>query len=151
VGLALGITFTDKNNPAQKGALTAKLLSFCELYNSFTLCQFSPLPAPIIARILSEITGNKFKTMDLLTFGERSLNLKRAINNKLGVTRKDDHIPDIARKALNEGATAGIAPDMEMMLKEFYAVSNWDWDTGIPAKEKLEELGLEYVARDLYA
>ena len=151
VGVELGITFSDKNDPAQKGAMTAKILSFCELYNSFTLCQFSPIPAQIIARILSDITGWDFKTMDLLTFGERSLNLKRAINNKLGVSREDDRIPEIARKALNEGGTAGIEPDMDMMLKEFYAVSQWDWATGKPEKEKLVELGLENVANDLYA
>ena len=150
VGLALGITFTDKNDPAQKGALTSKILSFCELYNSFTLCQFSPLPAPMIAQALYEVTGQEFKAMDLLTSGEWSLNLKRAINNKLGVTREDDHIPDIACKALNEGGTAGIEPDMELMLKEFYTVSNWDWDTGKPKKEKLMELGLEFAASDLY-
>jgi len=88
--------------------------------------------------------------MDLLMFGERSLNLKRAINNILGVTRKDDKIPAIARKALNEGGTAGIEPDMDLMLKEFYTVSNWDWETGKPAREKLNELGLENVANDLY-
>lgn len=151
VGLALGITFTDKNDPIQKGALTAKLLQFCELYNSFTLCQFSPLPASMIATALCDVTGREMKTMDLLTFGERSLNLKRAINNILGVTRKDDHIPDIARKALPEGGTAGIEPDMELMLKEFYTVSNWDWDTGKPKQEKLVSLGLEKVAKDLYA
>lgn len=151
VGLALGITFTDKNDPIQKGALTAKLLQFCELYNSFTLCQFSPLPASMIATLLCDVTGREMKTMDLLTFGERSLNLKRAINNILGVTRKDDHIPDIARKALPEGGTAGIEPDMELMLKEFYTVSNWDWDTGKPKQEKLVSLGLEKVAKDLYA
>ena len=150
IGLELGITFSDKDDPSQKGALSAKLLQFCELYNSFTLCQFSPLPAQMIARILTTITGSDFKTMDLLSFGERSLNLKRAINNKLGVTRKDDHIPDIARKALNEGGTAGIEPDMDLMLKEFYAVSNWDWETGKPKKEKLMELGLDFVAQDLY-
>ncbi len=150
VGLSLGITFTDKNNPAQKGALTAKILSFCELYNSFTLCQFSPLPADMIAQALYDVTGMKCKPMDLLTFGERSLNLKRAINNKLGVTRADDHIPDIARKALSEGGTAGIEPDMDLMLKEFYTVSSWDWDTGKPNQEKLMELGLEDVAIDLY-
>jgi aldehyde:ferredoxin oxidoreductase len=149
-GLELGITFSDKNDPNQKGAMGAKLLQFCELYNSFTMCQFSPLPAQMIARILNDITGSDFKTMDLLSFGERSLNLKRAINNKLGVTRKDDHIPDIARKALNEGGTAGIEPDMDLMLKEFYAVSNWDWETGKPKKEKLLELGLKFVADDLY-
>ena len=83
----------DKNDPSQKGALAAKMLQFCELYNSFTLCQFSPIPATMIAQILADITGEDFKTMDLLTFGERSLNLKRAINNKLGATSKDDKVP----------------------------------------------------------
>ncbi len=151
VGLELGITFTDKNDPSQKGALTAKILRFCELYNSFTLCQFSPIPASMIAKILSAVTGNDFKTMDLLTFGERSLNLKRAINNMLGVTRKDDRLPAIASKALKEGATAGREPDMDLMLKEFYDVSQWDWDTGKPKKSKLIELGLQKVAEDLYA
>jgi len=89
----------------------------------------------MIARILADITGWDFKTMDLLTFGERSLNLKRAINNKLGVSREDDRLPDITRKALKEGGTAGIEPDMDMMLKEFYAVSQWDWDTGKPKRK----------------
>jgi aldehyde:ferredoxin oxidoreductase len=150
VGLDLGITFTDKNDPLQKGALSAKILSFCELYNSFPLCQFSPIPASVIARILSDVTGYDFAVMDLLTFGERSLNLKRAINNLLGVTREDDRLPRIARQALKEGATAGIEPDMGLMLKEFYAVSKWDWETGKPQREKLVELGLHDVAKDLY-
>ena len=149
-GLDVGITFSNKNDPRQKGAMTAKILHFCELYNSFTLCEFSPLPAALIARILSAITGTNFKTMDLLAFGERSLNLKRAINNLLGVTRKDDHLPRIARQALKEGSTAGIEPDMDLMLKEFYAVSGWDWETGKPAREKLLQLGLQPAARDLW-
>ncbi|MHB8770946.1 MAG: aldehyde ferredoxin oxidoreductase family protein [Syntrophales bacterium] len=149
-GLDVGITFSNKNDPAQKGALTAKMLHFCELYNSFTLCQFSPMPAAMIARALAAITGVPAGTMDLLAFGERSLNLKRAINNRLGVTRKDDRLPRIVRQALKEGATAGIEPDMERMLKEFYEVSGWDWGTGKPTKAKLVELGLAQAARDLW-
>jgi len=149
-GLELGITFTDKNDPAQKGAFAAKLLYFCELYNSLTLCQFSPIPASMTAQLLSDITGAEFTAMDLLTFGERSLNLKRAINNRLGVTRADDRIPKIAGKALTEGATAGIEPDMDRMLKDFYRVCGWDWETGKPSKSKLLELGLDEMARDLW-
>ena len=149
-GLDLGITFSNKNDPAQKGALTAKMLHFCELYNSFTLCQFSPMPAAMIARTLAAITGVPTGAMDLLAFGERSLNLKRAINNRLGVTRQDDRLPRIVRQALKEGATAGIEPDMETMLKEFYAVSGWDWETGKPEKGKLLELGLDRAAKDLW-
>ena len=138
-------------SPKQKGAMSAKILFFCELYNSFTLCQFSPLPDEMIAKILFCITGKACKPMDLLTFGERSLNLKRAINNILGVTREEDKMPGIARRALKEGGTAGIEPDMDLMLKDFYTVCQWDWETGKPQKAKLLELGLERVAKDLYA
>ncbi len=150
IGQELGISFTDKNDPRQKGGLATKMLHFTELYNSFTLCQFSPMPASMIAKILCAITGVSFETMDLLTFGERSLNLKRAINNILGVTRQDDKLPKIVCNALKEGATAGIEPAMDLMLKEFYTVSKWDWETGKPEKEKLIELGLLQVAQDLY-
>ena len=146
----VGITFTDKNDPAQKGALSVKILSFCELYNSFSLCQFSPMPASLISRALSAITGNDFKTMDLLTFGERSINLKRAINNRLGITRENDKLPKLVRKALKEGATAGIEPDLDLMLREYYESSNWDWETGKPQKDKLLELGLDEAAKHLW-
>ena len=109
------------------------------------------MTAGMITRALAAITGYDFGTMDLLTFGERSLNLKRAINNKLGVTRKDDNLPKIARQALKEGATAGMEPAMDLMLKEFYDVSGWDWESGKPKKEKLLALGLDKAARDLWA
>lgn len=32
------------------------------------------------------------------------------------------------------------------MLDEYYTERGWDVNSGIPNKEKLEELGLEYVA-----
>ena len=35
------------------------------------------------------------------------------------------------------------------MLDEYYAARGWDRATGIPTKEKLEELGLAYVAEKL--
>ncbi len=150
VGLDVGITFSDKNDPAQKGALSAKVLWFCEIYNSLPLCQFSPMPAAMIAKALYLITDRQTKPMDLLTLGERSLNIKRAINNLLGITRADDKLPGIARRPLQEGATAGIAPDLDRMLREFYEVCHWDWETGKPSAARLKETGLGWVAQDLY-
>jgi aldehyde:ferredoxin oxidoreductase len=35
------------------------------------------------------------------------------------------------------------------MLDEYYEARGWDVNTGIPTKEKLQELGLDYVAKDL--
>lgn len=148
--IEIGITFSDKNDPRQKGAMTAKYLNYCEIFNSFTMCQFTATTAPIIADVMTAVTGNKTKATDFLEFGERSINLKRSINNILGVTRKDDKIPKLFRKALTEGALAGITPDMDMMLKEYYEVCKWDWDTGKPTKEKLIELGLDQQAKDLW-
>jgi aldehyde:ferredoxin oxidoreductase len=150
IATELGITFSDKNDPLQKGAATAKALWFCELYNSFTLCQFSPFTASMIAEMFYAITNVSIKPMDLLTFGERSLNLKRAINNILGVTRKDDALPEIASRPLQEGATAGIEPAMDLMLKDFYNVCEWDWETGMLSKSKLHETGLGWVADRLH-
>ena len=119
-GLELGITFSNKNDPQQKGAMTAKILHFCELYNSFTLCEFSPMPASMIARLLSAITGADFKTMDLLTFGERSLNLKRAINNHAGCDPKGrpptEHRPPGPERRLHRGYRAQYGPHAEGIL-----------------------------------
>ena len=110
-----------------------------------------PLPGPnLIVQALTAITGIQYQTMDLLTFGERFLNLKRAINNKLGVTRQDDKLPKIVRRALKEGATSGIEPGMDLMLKDFYDVSKWDWETGKPTREKLMELEFNQTVKDLW-
>jgi aldehyde:ferredoxin oxidoreductase len=52
--------------------------------------------------------------------------------------------------ALEEGNTAGVQPDLEVMLKEYYQYRGWDWETGKPGKEKLIELGLNHIAEDFY-
>jgi len=36
------------------------------------------------------------------------------------------------------------------MLREYYQARGWDWDTGKPSREKLEELGLGWVVEDLW-
>ena len=76
--------------------------------------------------------------------------MKRAISNKLGVTRQDDRLPRVCSQPLDEGSTAGKSPDMDTMLKEYYAFRKWDWETGKPSKEKLVELGLTKAAKDLW-
>ena len=146
----LGIFPGDKHSSVGKAEQVVKFQNYNEIYNSLALCKFSPLTSTHISEMLSSITGWECTPEDLLTFGERSVNLKRAINNKLGVTRRDDKLPRIVIKALNEGATAGQSPDMNLLLKDYYRLNDWDWNTGKPAKKKLLSLGLDDVARDLW-
>jgi aldehyde:ferredoxin oxidoreductase len=53
---------------------------------------------------------------------------------------------------LKSGASKGQViseQDLKVMLDEYYTVRGWDLDTGIPRREKLVELGLDYVADQL--
>ena len=134
-----------------KGEPAAKFQSFKDLFDSLTLCKFAPLQVPQICEMLNALTGWDFGPEELLAAGDRSVNLKRAINNRFGVTRDHDILPKICLEPLSEGTTDGIQPDMEVMLNEYYSYRGWDWQTGKPTKEKLMELGLTQAAQDLYS
>jgi aldehyde:ferredoxin oxidoreductase len=146
----LGITAGDRFQSQGKAELAAKYQNMKDMYNSLLLCNFAPLPLTLVTNILNSITGWNFTPADLATAGDRSINLKRAINNRLGVTPKDDKLPKINLQVVNEGGIAGRSPDMAVMLKEFYNFRKWDWNSGKPTKEKLLELGLDFVAKDLW-
>ena len=128
----------------------AKYQSLKDLFDSLTLCKFAPLTPTQICEMLNAITGWDFGPKELLAAGDRSINLKRAISNRLGLTREHDKLPQICATALDEGTTAGIKPEMEKMLRDYYQFRGWDWATGRPSKEKLLELGLNQVAAEMY-
>ena len=104
----------------------------------------------MIGQALGAVTGWETSPNDLLTAGDRSINIKRAISNKLGLKRKDDKLPKICLQAHTEGSTVGKKPDMDLLLKDYYQYRQWDWNTGRPTEKKLNELDLGWIAKDLY-
>ncbi len=124
---------------------------FREVYNSLILCNFLMSTPSEVLDLLNAVTGWNFTMDDFVRVGERTVNLKRVINNIMGVTRKDDKLPKIVTKPLTTGSTAGRSPDMEKLLKEYYEARSWDWETGKPRKEKLEELGLGWAVERIYS
>jgi aldehyde:ferredoxin oxidoreductase len=40
------------------------------------------------------------------------------------------------------GPTAGVTIDIDTLVKEYYEAMGWDVETGVPARERLEKLGL---------
>ena len=112
--------------------------------DSACICNFPHLNIAVMSNLFKASTGfatlgNKKK---MVIAGERGTNLKRVISCKLGITREDDCLPSLVTKALPSGGSAGISLDLEDNLKAFYASRGWDWETGAPTKEKLEELGI---------
>jgi aldehyde:ferredoxin oxidoreductase len=147
----LNIGPSDRFQSEGKAGMAARFQNYKDLFDSLLMCKFAPVTLTQISEILNSITGWNCTPEDLHTVGERSINLKRAISNKLGVTREHDKMPRISIQPMKEGSTAGKSPDMDILLKEYYEYRKWDWNTGRPTKEKLVELGLHEVARELWS
>jgi len=102
------------------------------------------------ANLMEAVTGLKYTPGEIQTVGERINNLARAFNVREGFTRDDDTLPDrLMTEPLKEGASRGqfiSKDDFKQMLDEYYTERGWDMNTGAPGREKLTELGLEYVA-----
>ncbi|MDD5288308.1 MAG: aldehyde ferredoxin oxidoreductase family protein [Dehalococcoidales bacterium] len=141
---------TNRFQSEGKAPMAARLQNYRDIFDSIAMCKFSNLAPTMMADMLNAITGWNCTADDLNTIGERSMNIKRAISNKLGVTRSDDHLPRIVTNAMKEGSTAGKSPNMDVLLKEYYEYRQWDWVTGKPKKEKLIQLGLIDAANDLW-
>lgn len=122
--------------------------------DTFNICQFVFGPswhlydAAQLAEAVKLVTGWDTSVGDLLTVGERRLNLMRVFNVREGFTRADDNLPKKMYKALIGGASDGVAlaeGDLEAAKDVYYQMAGWD-ENGIPQREKLESLGLGWAA-----
>jgi aldehyde:ferredoxin oxidoreductase len=112
----LNIMFGDRFQSEGKGEPAAKYQGFKDLFDSLCLCKMSPISLTQITDSLNAITGWNFTPLDTYACGERSLNIKRAINNKLGVTRADDMYQGAVRRQ-QRGQDAGPASYAEGILR----------------------------------
>ncbi|MFQ6015204.1 MAG: aldehyde ferredoxin oxidoreductase family protein [Anaerolineae bacterium] len=147
---ALAIEYTDRFASVGKAATAAHLQDWRSVYNALVMCIFcNPEPEDTTA-LLSAATGWEYSLDDLMTTGERIWNLKRAFNNRLGLSSANDKLPRLLLQPLSEGGTEGNVPELELMLQEYYQYRNWDPVTGKPTNDKLLALGLKDVAEDLW-
>jgi len=105
------------------------------------------------AALMEAVTGLTYTPEGVQKVGERINNLARAFNVREGFTRVHDTLPDrIMTEPLPGGASKGhfiSKEELGTMLDEYYTARGWDLKTGVPTREKIEELGLGYVADDL--
>jgi aldehyde:ferredoxin oxidoreductase len=96
-------------------------------------------------------TGFQYRDFsDFVKVGERINNLTRAFNVREGLTKKDDTLPyRLLKEPLPSGPCKGQVVKLDKMLPEYYKLCGWD-KTGKPTKEKLQELGLDFVIDQLY-
>ena len=125
----------------QDGLTVPDVLNTCKFYMDagITLDQ--------LADLFSAITGWEFNGFDLMTIGERALNLQRMFNVREGLSRRDDYLPE---RAMQQPAFGDYKDESRCkisnyddMLNEYYRARGWDTETGIPTSKKIIQLGLE--------
>jgi len=75
------------------------------------------------------------------------MNIERSFNIREGFRRKDDTIPiRMQTEAQPKYHYGPLTPDkLNYMLDEYYSEREWDIETSIPTKRKLQQLNLEYI------
>ena len=158
----------DSANEKYKADMVVYGEHFCALTDALGICKFSTVEvyslfpddlAPGVEAVYGEpLTGD-----DLLTIGERIVNLERMFNVREGLSRADDRLPrrfteetlplfafeadpetgDLRQS--DEPLTHGQIHDFESMLDRYYELRGWSRD-GIPTTETLQRLGLQEIA-----
>jgi aldehyde:ferredoxin oxidoreductase len=147
----IGIQFFERHAQAEKAANVAKHQDYRTHYNSVLICIFAHVPPQTQVSLINAQLNLNWTVDDLMRSGERGWNLKRAINNRMGLTRENDKLPKAFLEPYKEGGAAGFVPDIQAMLAAYYKARGWDWESGKPTREKLIELGLDEVVKDLWS
>ena len=146
---------SDRLNPKYKGFMVKECEDLCAVADSLVVCKFGVGWPPVfyfkdLAEAVSAATGFKISEKALRLTGERIVNLNRAFNVKMGITRKDDSLPErFLKEPAPEGPCKGHTVELNQMLNEYYQHRKWDIKTGIPTEAKLKALKLKDVAEDL--
>ena len=127
---------------------------FYSLLDSAELCQFVFGPAWTLygpaetVEMIRAVTGWDITVEELMTVGERRLNLFRIFNAREGLDRKDDKLPKKFFKQLQGvGPTAGIAlthEEVDSAIDEYYKLAGWT-NNGIPTPETMERLEIAWA------
>jgi aldehyde:ferredoxin oxidoreductase len=126
-----------------KGALLKLLQDLHAVSDSFDICKFSAFAenAEHYAAQYSAVTGIPMNSAELLKIGERIYNLERYYNNLAGLGEGSDTLPE---RFLKEPSTSpgskGHVCELDLMLKEYYALRGWV--NGVVPEAKLKELAI---------
>jgi aldehyde:ferredoxin oxidoreductase len=155
----------EADNEAYKPDLVVLTEHYCAVADALGICKFSTAETYAtypedLAAGLSALWGREITAQELLTAGERIVNLERLYNVRLGLSRADDHLParftseplpiHTFERDAHTGETrrspepvhVGRLNDFEAMLDRYYRLRGWSAN-GIPTPDTLRRLELE--------
>jgi len=135
-----------------KGKMTALMQNYMAVFNALGICKFlyfARLPHQTICQWVKGVTGWDVQSIELMEVGDRLYNLKRAYNVRMGISSKDDVLPERIYGLLRPGKPTAEGEKLFFdMRKEYYEAREWS-ENGIPKKEKLTSLDLGDAAKKI--
>ena len=134
---------------------------FYSALDSLGLCQFVWGPSWQLygpsetVELVRYGTGWDATLEELITVGERRIHLLRAFNAREGIGKGADVLPKKLFQPLGgKGPMAGVAlttEEFERARETYYQLSGCDAGTGYPTRDKLSDLGLDWLAEKVPA
>ena len=143
----IGLTEPAKGREREgKAEMVVNLQDYMNLRDSMIFCNFDQLnnaaKATDVLNWYNLITGQGLDFEGFMACGARGFQLKRMINNRRGVTRKDDNLPPRLRTLKKVGQDLDFdVPPLNPMLSEYYDLRGWT-EEGRPNADTVARLGL---------
>ncbi|MEM4613819.1 MAG: aldehyde ferredoxin oxidoreductase family protein, partial [Ignisphaera sp.] len=138
-----------------KGIMVKWGEDYCAVLDSVGICKFPAVDLykempEHVAKMLNAVTGWNLCVDKLLSIGERIIHVEKAYNIRLGLSRKDDTLPErFIKEPMPSGPAKGNVVELDNMLDDYYKVRGWDIKTGLPPKSKYVQLGITRVWKNI--
>jgi aldehyde:ferredoxin oxidoreductase len=137
-----------------KGRMYQKVSAHHHSATSAGMCMFAwvCLPPQSLPDMLTLVTGHTVTFDDVERAGNRIAALRTGFNLREGVRNVDIKIPDriLGKPPLQKGPLAGVTVDVDRQVHDYLEAMGWDTKTGVPKRETLKALDLDFVAADLH-
>ncbi|MBI4579217.1 MAG: aldehyde ferredoxin oxidoreductase family protein, partial [Planctomycetes bacterium] len=138
-----------------KGPYIKRIGCAVHFINAAGVCVFGYLSYPISTwpDFMTAVTGHPWTLDEMLRAGERIANMRHAFNLREGLNPLAYQVPGIivGDPPLTEGNLRGVTVDVARQNAGYLREMDWDPETAVPSRAKLEELGLAFLLDDLYA
>nr|MDO8112141.1 aldehyde ferredoxin oxidoreductase family protein [Candidatus Sigynarchaeota archaeon] len=144
-----GVKFNLNKKKRVEGGEHARFSMFVQTCNALGLCQFALTfeKYPMLA-MFKAIAGWDMKPEDLFTIGHRIQVLRHLFNAREGAVKFEVPKRALGIPPMSKGPLANITIKPEANIKAYFKGLGLD-ETGVPVRETLEKLGLDFCIGDL--
>ena len=144
----------EKYEYSGKSELHKHCMEMVHVVNAAGVCLFAFMAYDwnFIPDFLKSVTGWDYDTNECYRVGERIAHLRHAFNLREGLNPLQFELPSrlIGDPPQTKGNVRNVTVDIDTQVREYCQVMDWDPDTAVPSRQRLESLGLEAVAVDLH-